>query len=150
MNESQFVAKIKKQLWFLNNNEQIQLERYLNHLIDNNDEKILQRPIYYANQFLKNYVFKEKNQAHSSLVLLLFLIIVLYVVFMGLFLFGFITSLTAVNYFINPQVKVATWSVILILIGAILLIIISLWLIKKITAYATKKLLEYKFNQSRS
>ena len=50
--------------------------------------------------------------------------------FYGIILFGFITSLTAVNYFINPQVKVATWSVILILIGAILLIIISLWLIK--------------------
>lgn len=50
----------------LNNNEQIQLERYLNHLIDNNDEKILQRPIYYANQFLK-IMFSKRKIKHTVL-----------------------------------------------------------------------------------
>ena len=51
---------------------------------------------------------------------------------------GFITSLTAVNYFINPQVSMPVINVILILIGAVLLAIVSLLLIKSVTAFFTK------------
>ncbi|MGT9231155.1 hypothetical protein ACVV5W_13215, partial [Enterococcus faecalis] len=68
-------------------------------------------------------------------------------ILLGGFLFGLITSLTAVNYFIHPQVNLSTVTVVLIIIGAIILMLIAIFLIKKVTAFFTKKLLEYKFNK---
>ena len=71
---------------------------------------------------------------------MLFLLIgmvLIYAFLLGLFLTGFITSLTAVNYFINPQVSMPVINVILILIGAVLAIV-SLLLIKSVTAFFTK------------
>ena len=73
-----------------------------------------------------------------SLVLLLMGIVFTYVILLGGFLFGLITSLTAVNYFINPQVTLSTMTVTLIIVGAILLMIVSLFLIKKVTAFLLK------------
>ncbi|PTK58013.1 hypothetical protein BUZ36_12130 [Staphylococcus haemolyticus] len=110
--------------------------------------KKYRKPIQYANQFLKNNIFKQKEVASSTLLFLLIGMVLIYAFLLGLFLAGFITSLTAVNYFINPQVTMPVINVILILIGAVLLAIVSLLLIKSVTAFFTKKLLEYKFNKS--
>ena len=94
----------------------------------------------------KNNIFKQKS-GKFHIVILLIGIVLIYAFLLGLFLTGFITSLTAVNYFINPQVSMPVINVILILIGAILLAIVSLLLIKSVTAFL-QKLLEYKFNKS--
>lgn len=93
-------------------------------------------------------MFQQKEVASTTLLLLLISMVLIYAFLLGLFLTGFITSLTAVNYFINPQVSMPILNVVLILIGAILLAIVSLMLIKSVTAFFTKKLLEYKFNKS--
>lgn len=148
MKEQKFKEKVKKQLWFLNHRESEQLQKYLEELVESQDETQLNRPVHYANQFLQQHVFKKEEVSQKSLFILLVSLVTVYVILLGLFLFGFITSLTAVNYFINPQVSLSNVTVILILIGAILLIILSLFLIRKVTAFFTKKLLEYKFNRS--
>ena len=108
--------------------------------------KKYRKPIQYANQFLKiTYLNKRSSKFHIVIFTnrngthLCFLARVI--------LTGFITSLTAVNYFINPQVSMPVINVILILIGAVLLAIVSLLLIKSVTAFS-QKLLEYKFNKS--
>ena len=87
---------------------------------------------------LKNNIFKQKEVASSTLLFLLIGMVLIYAFLLGLFLTGFITSLTAVNYFINPQVSMPVINVILILIGAVLLAIVSLLLIKSVTAFFTK------------
>ena len=96
-----------------------------------------------ANQFstqinFKNNIFKQKEVASSTLLFLLIGMVLIYAFLLGLFLTGFITSLTAVNYFINPQVSMPVINVILILIGAVLLAIVSLLLIKSVTAFSQK------------
>ena len=146
MDKKTFSARVKKQLWFLNNNEKEQLNQELNQL-DEHETVVLNKPVKFSNQFLRTQVFRQKNISSFSLILLLMGIVFTYVILLGGFLFGLITSLTAVNYFINPQVTLSTVTVILIIVGAILLMIISLFLIKKVTAFFTKKLLEYKFNK---
>ena len=85
----------------------------------------------------KNNIFKQKV-ASSTLLFLLIGMVLIYAFLLGLFLTGFITSLTAVNYFINPQVSMPVINVILILIGAVLLAIVSLLLIKSVTAFSQK------------
>ncbi|RAV25243.1 hypothetical protein DQE84_10860 [Staphylococcus warneri] len=146
MDKKTFSARVKKQLWFLNNNEKEQLNQELNQL-DEHETDVLNKLVKFSNQFLRTQVFRQKNISSFSLILLLMGIVFTYVILLGGFLFGLITSLTAVNYFINPQVTLSTVTVILIIVGAILLMIISLFLIKKVTAFFTKKLLEYKFNK---
>ena len=99
--------------------------------------KKYRKPIQYANQFLKiTYLNKRSSKFH--IVILLIGMVLIYAFLLGLFLTGFITSLTAVNYFINPQVSMPVINVILILIGAVLLAIVSLLLIKSVTAFFTK------------
>ena len=146
MDKKTFSARVKKQLWFLNNNEKEQLNQELKQL-DEHETDVLNKPVKFSNQFLRTQVFRQKNISSFSLILLLMGIVFTYMILLGGFLFGLITSLTAVNYFINPQVTLSTVTVILIIVGAILLMIISLFLIKKVTAFFTKKLLEYKFNK---
>ena len=63
--------------------------------------------------------------------------VLIYAFLLGLFLTGFITSLTAVNYFITTSFN-ASYKCDLILIGAVLLAIVSLLLIKSVTAFFTK------------
>ncbi|PTK23483.1 hypothetical protein, partial [Staphylococcus saprophyticus] len=108
----------------------------------------LNRPIAFSNQFLKEYVFKEKVVSSTQLFALLLGILFTYIMLLGIFLFGFITSLTAVQYFIKPEVQLSTLTVILTFIGALLLVIVSLYLIRLVTGYFTKKLLEYKHNKA--
>ncbi|MEX6044611.1 hypothetical protein AB6G17_11960 [Staphylococcus haemolyticus] len=155
MKHTEFEEKVKKQLWFLNKKEKKLLQNNLTHYhneVEGNEgdiqSKKYRKPIQYANQFLKNNIFKQKEVASSTLLFLLIGMVLIYAFLLGLFLTGFITSLTAVNYFINPQVSMPVINVILILIGAVLLAIVSLLLIKSVTAFFSKKLLEYKFNKS--
>jgi len=143
-----FKQKVKKQLWFLNKKEKLKLDEVLQHVEVADDSDKLNRPIAFSNQFLKEYIFKEKVVSSTQLFVLLIGILLTYIFLLGLFLFGFITSLTAVQYFIKPEVQLSTLTVILTLVGALLLIVLSLYLIRMVTGYFTKKLLEYKYNKS--
>ena len=143
MKHTEFEEKVKKQLWFLNKRKKL-LQNNLTHYhneVEGNEGIFSQRNI--ANQFstqinFKNNIFKQKEVASSTLLFLLIGMVLIYAFLLGLFLTGFITSLTAVNYFINPQVSMPVINVILILIGAVLLAIVSLLLIKSVTAFFTK------------
>ncbi|KRG10478.1 hypothetical protein [Staphylococcus sp. NAM3COL9] len=143
-----FKQKVKKQLWFLNKKEKNQLNKILEEVTKSSDGQNFNRPIAFSNQFLKEYVFREKVVSSTQLFALLIGILSTYIVLLGLFLFGFLASLSSVQYFIKPEVQLATTTVILTLIGSILLLIVSLYLIKIVTAYFTKKLLEYKHNKA--
>lgn len=143
-----FKQKVKKQLWFLNKKEKSKLDSVLESVVEKHDNEHLNRPITFSNQFLKEYVFKEKVVSSTQLFALLLGILFTYIMLLGIFLFGFITSLTAVQYFIKPEVQLSTLTVILTFIGALLLVIVSLYLIRLVTGYFTKKLLEYKHNKA--
>lgn len=143
-----FKQKVKKQLWFLNKKEKSKLDSVLESVVEKHDNEHLNRPIAFSNQFLKEYVFKEKVVSSKQLFALLLGILFTYIMLLGIFLFGFITSLTAVQYFIKPEVQLSTLTVILTFIGALLLVIVSLYLIRLVTGYFTKKLLEYKHNKA--
>ncbi|MDW4357562.1 hypothetical protein QI089_11660 [Staphylococcus saprophyticus] len=143
-----FKQKVKKQLWFLNKKEKSKLDSVLESVVEKHDNEHLNRPIAFSNQFLKEYVFKEKLVSSTQLFALLLGILFTYIMLLGIFLFGFITSLTAVQYFIKPEVQLSTLTVILTFIGALLLVIVSLYLIRLVTGYFTKKLLEYKHNKA--
>ncbi|WP_017722199.1 hypothetical protein [Staphylococcus xylosus] len=144
-----FEQKVKKQLWFLNKKEKNKLDEVLSKTVDLNESNQLNRPVAFSNQFLKEYIFKEKVVSSTQLFVLLLLgILGTYIVLIGLFLFGFLTSLTSVQYFIKPEVELSTVTVVLTLVGALLLVIVSLYMIKVVTGYFTKKLLEYKHNKT--
>lgn len=143
-----FKQKVKKQLWFLNKKEKNKLDEVLSKAVDSNESEQLKRPVAFSNQFLKEYIFKEKVVSSTQLFLLLLGILGTYIVLIGLFLFGFLTSLTSVQYFIKPEVELSTVTVLLTLAGALLLLIVSLYMIKVVTGYFTKKLLEYKNNKT--
>ncbi|MCC4219480.1 hypothetical protein [Staphylococcus saprophyticus] len=143
-----FKQNVKKQLWFLNKKEKSKLDSVLESVVEKHDNEHLNRPIAFSNQFLKEYVFKEKVVSSTQLFALLLGILFTYILLLGIFLFGFITSLTAVQYFIKPEVQLSTLTVILTFIGALLLVIVSLYLIRLVTGYFTKKLLEYKHNKA--
>lgn len=148
MKQAAFEQKVKKQLWFLNKKEKNLLDEQLATHSEQANEYKYNKPVTYANSFLKQHIFKEKSTSSTSLFIMLIGMVIVYALLLGLFLAGFITSLTAVNYFVNPQVSMPVINVILILIGAILLALASLLLIKSVTALFTKKLLEYKFNKT--
>ncbi|MBM2658303.1 hypothetical protein [Staphylococcus pseudoxylosus] len=143
-----FEQKVKKQLWFLNKKEKNKLDEVLSKTVDLNESDQLNRPVAFSNQFLKEYIFKEKVVSSTQLFALLLGILGTYIVLIGLFLFGFLTSLTSVQYFIKPEVELSTVTVVLTLVGALLLVIVSLYMIKVVTGYFTKKLLEYKHNKT--
>ncbi|RQM86349.1 hypothetical protein CO206_01835 [Staphylococcus xylosus] len=143
-----FEQKVKKQLWFLNKKEKNKLDEVLSKTVDLNESDQLNRPVAFSNQFLKKYIFKEKVVSSTQLFALLLGILGTYIVLIGLFLFGFLTSLTSVQYFIKPEVELSTVTVVLTLVGALLLVIVSLYMIKVVTGYFTKKLLEYKHNKT--
>ncbi|MDT3998414.1 hypothetical protein RPO67_12355, partial [Staphylococcus saprophyticus] len=131
-----------------NKKEKSKLDSVLESVVEKHDNEHLNRPIAFSNQFLKEYVFKEKVVSSTQLFALLLGILFTYIMLLGIFLFGFITSLTAVQYFIKPEVQLSTLTVILTFIGALLLVIVSLYLIRLVTGYFTKKLLEYKHNKA--
>lgn len=143
-----FEQKVKKQLWFLNKKEKNKLDEVLSKTVDLNESDQLNRPVAFSNQFLKEYIFKEKVVSSTQLFILLLWILGTYILLIGLFLFGFLTSLTSVQYFIKPEVELSTVTVVLTLVGALLLVIVSLYMIKVVTGYFNKKLLEYKHNKT--
>lgn len=146
MSSNIFQQKVKKQLWFLNKKEKRTLHKVLEEATSKDSEVDLKRPVRFSNQFLKEFIFQEKVVSVTTLFPLFIGILFAYIILIGVFLFGFITSLTAVQYFIKPEVSLSPLVVILTLIGSILLVILSLYFIKVATAYFTKKLLEYKHN----
>ncbi|PTK98780.1 hypothetical protein BUZ31_10700, partial [Staphylococcus haemolyticus] len=98
MKHTEFEEKVKKQLWFLNKKEkkllQNNLTHYHNEVEDNEGDiqsKKYRKPIQYANQFLKNNIFKQKEVASSTLLFLLIGMVLIYAFLLGLFLAGFIT-----------------------------------------------------------
>ena len=124
------------------------MDSVLESVVEKHDNEHLNRPIAFSNQFLKEYVFKEKVVSSTQLFALLLGILFTYIMLLGIFLFGFITSLTAVQYFIKPEVQLSTLTVILTFIGSLLLVIVRLYLIRLITEKKKKKLLEYKHNKA--
>lgn len=143
-----FKQKVKKHLWFLNKKEKQQLDQALSEVTKMDHGEELNRPIAFSNQFLNNYIFKEKVASSSYFFMLLLGILFTYIVLLGVFLFALLSSLSSVQYFIKPEVQLSSTVVILTLVGSVLLLIISIYLIQKVTGYFTKKLLEYKHNRS--
>ena len=145
MNKASFDKKVKKQLWFLNKNEKQALDQRLSSITDK-DNVNFNKPITFANTYLRENVFRSKETKSYSIFVTLVVMMFAYVALLGLFLFGLITSLSGVQFFVNPKVELSTTVVILTIIGAILLMLVSIYLIKITTSYLTKKLLEHKFN----
>ncbi|MDT4051695.1 hypothetical protein RPO70_10930, partial [Staphylococcus arlettae] len=127
MSSNIFQQKVKKQLWFLNKKEKRTLHKVLEEATSKDSEVDLKRPVRFSNQFLKEFIFQEKVVSVTTLFPLLICILFAYIILIGVFLFGFITSLTAVQYFIKPEVSLSPLVVILTLIGSILLVILSLY-----------------------
>ncbi|HCX1071979.1 TPA: hypothetical protein OY159_002710 [Staphylococcus aureus] len=145
MNKASFDKKVKKQLWFLNKKEKYALDQRLSSITDK-DNVNFNKPITFANAYLRENVFRSKETKSYSIFVTLVVMMFAYVALLGLFLFGLITSLSGVQFFVNPKVELSTTVVILTIIGAILLMLVSIYLIKITTSYFTKKLIEHKFN----
>lgn len=145
MNKASFDKKVKKQLWFLNKKEKQALDQRLSSISDDNSVN-LNKPVIFANAYLRQHVFRNKETKSYSMFVTLVVMMFAYVALLGLFLFGLITSLSGVQFFVSPKVDLSTTVVILTIIGAILLMIVSIYFIKIVTSYFTKKLLEIKFN----
>ncbi|HDG4671567.1 TPA: hypothetical protein PC279_002239 [Staphylococcus aureus] len=145
MNKASFDKKVKKQLWFLNKKEKQALDQRLSSISDD-DSVNLNKPVTFANAYLRKNVFRNKETKSYSMFVTLVVMMFAYVALLGLFLFGLITSLSGVQFFVSPKVDLSTTVVILTIIGAILLMIVSIYFIKIVTSYFTKKLLEIKFN----
>ncbi|HDJ6163633.1 TPA: hypothetical protein PQ042_002706 [Staphylococcus aureus] len=145
MNKASFDKKVKKQLWFLNKKEKHALDQRLSSITDK-DNVNFNKPITFANAYLRENVFRSKETKSYSIFVTLVVMMFAYVALLGLFLFGLITSLSGVQFFVNPKVELLTTVVILTIIGAILLMLVSIYLIKITTSYFTKKLIEHKFN----
>ena len=128
MNKASFDKKVKKQLWFLNKKEKQALDQRLSSISDD-DSVNLNKPVTFANAYLRQNVFRNKETKSYSMFVTLVVMMFAYVALLGLFLFGLITTV-----------------VILTIIGAILLMFASIYFIKIVTSYFTKKLLEIKFN----
>lgn len=145
MKKEQFETKVKKQLWFLNKKEKDQLNQVLSDL--ENSEVTYKQPIKFSNHFLETHVFQRRHQGTASLFLIIVGMLLINALLLGLFLFGLLTSLSVVQYFVNPQIKLSIIQLMLILIGGLLSLIVASVLMKVVTAFFTKKLLENRFNQ---
>ena len=84
MNKNKFTEKVQKQLWFLNRKEKDQLKQKLNAL-DENQNVDFNKPIKFSNQYLKDFVFKEKTTSSGKIFMLLIGIVLAYAVLLGLF-----------------------------------------------------------------
>ena len=129
----------------LNKKEKHALDQRLSSITDK-DNVNFNKPITFANAYLRENVFRSKETKSYSIFVTLVVMMFAYVALLGLFLFGLITSLSGVQFFVNPKVELSTTVVILTIIGAILLMLVSIYLIKITTSYFTKKLIEHKFN----
>lgn len=144
MNKASFDKRLKSNYGFEQKEKQA-LDQRLSSITDK-DNVNFNKPITFANGYLRENVFRSKETKSYSIFVTLVVMMFAYVALLGLFLFGLITSLSGVQFFVNPKVELSTTFVILTIIGAILLMIVSIYLIKITTSYFTKKLLEHKFN----
>ncbi|RIM74447.1 hypothetical protein BU593_11250, partial [Staphylococcus arlettae] len=94
MSSNIFQQKVKKQLWFLNKKEKRTLHKVLEEATSKDSEVDLKRPVRFSNQFLKEFIFQEKVVSVTTLFPLLIGILFAYIILIGVFLFGFITSVT--------------------------------------------------------
>ena len=144
MNKASFDKKVKSNYGF-EQKEKHALDQRLSSITDK-DNVNFNKPITFANAYLRENVFRSKETKSYSIFVTLVVMMFAYVALLGLFLFGLITSLSGVQFFVNPKVELSTTVVILTIIGAILLMLVSIYLIKITTSYFTKKLIEHKFN----
>ena len=93
MGKKTFKEKVQKQLWFLNKKEKEQLNKKLSQL-DSEDNVDFNKPIQFSNRYLKNHIYEHKSTTSGKTFILLFSIVVTYAFLLGLFLTGWITSLT--------------------------------------------------------
>ncbi|WP_412521193.1 hypothetical protein [Staphylococcus simulans] len=148
MKKEQFETKVKKQLWFLNKKEKGQLNQVLKELENSQDNTLTyKQPIKFSNQFLRTHIFQQRHQGTASLFLIIVGMLLINALLLGVFLFGLLTSLSVVQYFVNPQVDLSFVQLAFILIGGILALVVASILMKIVTAFFTKKLLEHRFNQ---
>lgn len=61
MNKASFDKKVKKQLWFLNKKEKQALDQRLSSISDD-DSVNLNKPVTFANAYLRQHVFRNKKQ----------------------------------------------------------------------------------------
>lgn len=147
MRNDVFEHKVKKELWYLNPREKRILEQTMKqHSI----EKLQQQfttPRKFVRHFLKTQIFDSRFVTTQHLVVSLIGLFAVNILLLGLFITGLLLSLSAVNYFISPQVQLSNGLVIAIFVGAIVLIIITVYFMKRANAYFTKRLLKYQFNK---
>ncbi|WP_042740824.1 hypothetical protein, partial [Staphylococcus aureus] len=96
MNKASFDKKVKKQLWFLNKKEKHALDQRLSSITDK-DNVNFNKPITFANAYLRENVFRSKETKSYSIFVTLVVMMFAYVALLGLFLFGLITSLSGVQ-----------------------------------------------------
>lgn len=66
MNKASFDKKVKKQLWFLNKKEKQALDQRLSSISDD-DSVNLNKPVTFANAYLRQNVFRNKETKSYSM-----------------------------------------------------------------------------------
>lgn len=147
MRKDVFEYKVKKELWYLNRREKNDLTQYFEkHSIETLQQQY-RTPRNFVNHYLQHEIFGTRIASSGHLVTSLVGLLVANILFLGLFITGMLLSLSAVNYFIQPQVSLSMGVVIAILLSAIVLMIVAVYLMKRANAFFTKRLLWYKFNK---
>lgn len=144
MKKDEFEHKVHKHLWFLNRAEKKCLNEQLTRYDPTSDHL---NPISYANAFLKRYIFKNKRMTVGTLYCLLIGLLCSSIIFVGLFLFGFLLSIYAVNTLLTSDGSLSRGLTLLLIPGSCLIIFVSLFLLRASVRYFTKRLVEYKFNR---
>ncbi|WP_086427486.1 magnesium transporter [Staphylococcus cornubiensis] len=147
MRKDVFEYKIKKELWYLNRREKNDLTQYFEkHSIETLQQQY-RTPRSFVNHYLQHEIFGTRIVSSGHLVTSLVGLLIANILLLGLFITGLLLSLSAINYFIQPQVSLSIGVVIAILLSAIVLMIVAVYLMKRANAFFTKRLLLYKFNK---
>ncbi|MEJ7540433.1 HPP family protein [Staphylococcus intermedius] len=147
MRKDVFEYKVKKELWYLNRREKNDLTQYFEkHSIETLQQQF-STPRRFVSHYLQHEIFGTRIVSSGHLVTSLVGLLVTNILLLGLFITGMLLSLSAVNYFIQPQVSLSMSVVIAILLSAIILMIVAVYFMKRANAFFTKRLLLYKFNK---
>ncbi|ARJ50061.1 magnesium transporter [Staphylococcus lutrae] len=149
MRNDVFEYKVKKEMWYLNAREKRALAEWMKHQTVEAIQQEYQSPRRFVYDYLQQHVFKTRVLSTGHLVTSLIGLLVTNIILLGLFITGLLLSLSAVHYFIQPQVHLSISLVVVILICAILLMILTIYLMKRSNAFFTKRLLDYKMNRVR-
>ncbi|QLK86310.1 hypothetical protein [Staphylococcus sp. 17KM0847] len=147
MEKKVFKYKVEKQLWYLNKREKMHLQSILTNDTFDELQKTFKTPGRFVTHYLQNHVFKSRVVDTRHLFVSLFGLLMSNIILLGLFITGMLLSLSAVNYFLQPQVMLSTIVVIAALLGGIVLMFLALWMMKRTNAYFTKRLIDYKLNK---